>query len=38
MALDFVAPWGMRMRLLGSGPPDAAYGRVDPVAAVPRGH
>jgi hypothetical protein len=38
MALDFVAPWGLRMRLLGSRPPDATYGGADTVAAVPRGH
>jgi catechol 2,3-dioxygenase-like lactoylglutathione lyase family enzyme len=38
MALDFVAPWGMRMRLLGSKPPDTAYGDIDTVAAAPRGH
>lgn len=38
MALDFVSPWGMQMRLLGGRPPDAAYGEVGTVAAVPPGH
>jgi hypothetical protein len=28
----------MRMRLLGSKPPDTAYGDIDTVAAAPRGH
>ena len=37
MALDFVAPWGMRMRLLGS-EPDATYDGVEAVAAVSGGH
>jgi hypothetical protein len=37
MALDFVAPWGMRMRLLGSRP-DATYGSIEAVAAASRGH
>jgi catechol 2,3-dioxygenase-like lactoylglutathione lyase family enzyme len=37
MALDFVAPWGMRIRLLGSRP-DATYGSIEAVAAASRGH
>jgi hypothetical protein len=37
MALDFVAPWGLRMRLLGSAP-DATYGGIEAVAAASRGH
>lgn len=37
VAVDFVTPWGMRMRLLGSRP-DATYDGVEAVAAASRGH
>ena len=38
MALDFVAPWGMRMRLVGSDAPEAADDGLHAVAAAPLDH
>ncbi|CAM5301826.1 Glyoxalase OS=Rhodanobacter lindaniclasticus OX=75310 GN=B1991_09640 PE=4 SV=1 [Rhodanobacter lindaniclasticus] len=38
MALDFVAPWGLRIRLLGGKVPDAAEDGVHTMAAAPRGN
>lgn len=38
MALDFVAPWGLRIRLLGGKMPDAAEDGVHTMAAAPRGN